>query len=262
MKTDRKMTVSMFAVAGLVMALAAASTHAAEIVGDVGDLDWNYSGGASEASTGAGSLTIQTSKNSAVHASLPAPYELADGQTMTVTLTVQLNHVPTDGNSTFDISLSNSTIGATSGTLHDSTYNYKVQLNPLTTGNGIQFAEGNDANLGKFNEATAWGTAQHTITFQIENIDPDMELSVASATLSPTTRKAKNDVTPVQTTTFDTVSMEFRGNAWNEDAGGGATPQATITDFSIETTGTVVPEPAAGASLIGLGTLLLARRGR
>ncbi len=262
MKRDRKLTVMMLSAATLALGLTMGSTHAAEIVGDVNDLDWNYSGGASEASTGAGSLTIQSSKNSSAFASLPGPYQIANGQTITVTLTVQLDHVPTDTNSTLDVSFSDSTTEATNGTLHDSTYNYKVQLNPVTTGNGIQFAEGNDPNLGKFNEATAWGTNQHTITFQIENVAPDLELSVASPTLSPTTRQVNNDVTPVQTTTFDTVSIEFRGNAWNEDASGGNNPQATITDFSIETTGTLVPEPAAGASLIGLGTLLLARRSR
>lgn len=248
-------TTLLAAVVGSGLGLNAA--RAAEIVNDVNALDWTYTNSASESSTGAGSLTIQTSKNSDLYASLPAAYQLADGQTMTVTLTVQLDYIPADTSSTMDISLSDSTTGATGGTLHDSTYNFKVQLNPVTTGNGIQFAEGNDTNLGKFNEATAWGTNQHTITFQVQNAAPDMTLLVSSPTLSPTQRSADNDVTPVQTATFDTVSIEFRGNAWNENGTSGGV-KATITNFSIETTGSAVPEPAS-LGLLSIGALLLAR---
>jgi len=238
--------------------LVGAPLQGATIVSDINDLSFSYGGGTSENSQGAGSLVINSAKNSYAYASMPGTYDLEIGETFSVTMDVTLDNTMVDTSSSFALSFSNSTVpavGANGGTIWDDTYFYGVVLLPQNTNNGITFDEGDDSNLGKFDEDQVWGTSTHTLTFTLERTGAEeMTLSFASPTLSSTTRSVNNDIIPLPTTSFDTFGFTFRGNGWNEQfpASSGNRIEATIANFSIDTTGTLIPEPS-GAALLAMG---------
>lgn len=222
----------------------ALSASAVTIVSSVSDLTFAYSGGASEAGSSAGSLSIESSKNSDAIASLPASYQLGIGDTMTITFDMSLDNIMADTSSTFDIRFA------------DDLKFYGVRLNPVNTTNAITFDEDADNNLGKFNSDAPMGTSTNTFTFSIERTGADeMSLSFSSPTYSSTTRTQTNDVTPINTI-FSDLEFGFTGNGWNEDFGG-STVVATISNLTIDTTGTVIPEPSTYAMMIGASVLAL-----
>ena len=256
MKTSGNVTRGMLAI---LLLAACGIAQATDVVTNINDLTWGYSGGASEQSTGPDSLTIRTDKNSTGYATLPMRWVLGIGDTMTVTCTAQIDYAVVDTGSTLDLSFADTQAPSTGGTLYGNYYNFLVKLTPADTANGVHFAEGEDTNLGKYNEATTWGTTAHKLVFEIERTAANtMELSFTSPTLSPTTRTVENDVTPLGMATCDFFSVEFRGNGWNENAN---EVDVTISKLLIESTGSPIPEPATGIAAMGLLALLgIARR--
>ncbi|WP_309396062.1 PEP-CTERM sorting domain-containing protein [Cerasicoccus maritimus] len=229
---------------GLTSCFALTLSAQTTIVSSVSDLTFSYSGGASEASSGAGTLAIETSKNSSATANLPSTYQLAVGETMSITLSLELDNLMADTGSSFDIAFA------------DGAEYYQVRLNPVTTTNGITFSEDGDSNLGKFATDATLGTVTNTMTFTLERTGTDeMSLSFSSPTLSSTTRTATNDVSPISTS-FGQIMFDFSGNGWNEDFGG-STIVANLSNLSIETTGTVIPEPSTYAMILGAAVLTL-----
>ncbi|WOO41026.1 hypothetical protein [Rubellicoccus peritrichatus] len=222
------------------------SASAVTIVNSVSDLSFSYSGGASEASSGVGSLGIQTSKNGGALASLPNTYSLAVGETMSISFVMQLSDqfVSSASGASFDISF------------NDGAEFYEVRLNPETTANGMTFGENGDTNLGKFNTDAAFGTIANTFNFTIERTGADeVSLSFSSPTLSSTTRTVTNDVSPINSL-FSELNFGFSGNIWNEEFSG-LTNVANITSLTIDTTGTVIPEPSTYTMLLGTMILML-----
>lgn len=237
--------------------LLVSQADAAEVIVDsVADLTWSDAGGASSSVT-SDVLTIQTSKNSSVAASLPAAVSIpAMDDFITVTFDVTLDNVPANTSSAFEVGFRDSASGD---------YFYKVALNPLGGTQGATFSEGGDSNLGK-DDTLAFGTTTHTLWFTLTKIATDTGLSLTAA--GGLINEAGNTATrnadlgpPPQTTTFDTLFFGFTGNAWNETFGAGAdTVTATIENLSVTTS--AIPEPGS-AGLVGLGLLcVLGRRRR
>ena len=233
----------------------------ATIVSSVTDLSFTYSGGASQVSSSAGTLVIETSKNSSATAALPAAYQLGTvGSTLGLTFDFAFDNAMSDATSSFNIAFGDS---STAGG-----YEFFVRLNPVTTGNGITFSESDDTNLGKSNLDSAFGTTTHTVSFTLERVAAGtgldaLELAFSSPTLSATLRSQGNDITPLKTDVFDTFAFGFTGNGFNEEfpASSGNRLDATITNFSIATTGSQIPEPRV-SMLLAIGMLSLLRRRR
>ena len=234
------------------VALAAPALGDVTLVSNVTDLTWVDSGGASSSESGGDTLLIDTSKNSAVTASLPSAVAIpATGDFLTVTFEVTFDNVPTETSSSFGIGFGDSSTGG---------YFYQVSINPLAapSGSGVVFAEGGDTNLGKY-ESLGFGTTAHTVAFTVTNVDngADLDLTAASDVISGSPRTVGLDITPATTTTLDTVYFNFRGNAWNEEFDGDPI-QATITNFSVTSN---IPEPGSlGLTLLGLLCLVPRRR--
>ena len=237
----------------LVLFISALSASAATVVDEIGDLTFQYQSGASEASSSATALGIQTSKNSYAYASLPNTYEIQDGESITVSFDLTMSDTITGSGNSFDIGFIDSN---TPGTASNLGYDYSSQVDPADTANGLQFREGGDANLGKFNTLSGFGTTINSFTFELARTGTEAyELSLTSNLLN-STKTVGNDVIPLATTTFDRVYFAFRGNGWSEDFGG-STAVATVNNFSIDTTGSAVPEPSSFALLTGIGVLAL-----
>ncbi|WPJ95173.1 hypothetical protein SH580_17260 [Coraliomargarita algicola] len=225
------------------------------VVTQVGDLDFTYLSGSSESNFSASTLDIVTSKNSYVYAELPAVYFIEIGDTMTVSFSFALDNSLVDTESSFDFGFVDSD-GSGAVPLG---YDYGVQLDPVTTANGMQFREGDDGNLGKYSTDAAFATDTHTATLVVERTALDTyDLSFSSPSLSSTTRTVQNDIIPLGATEFDTIYFAFRGDAWNEDFGGSSAIMS-ISNFSINTT--AIPEPRTYAFIFGsLCLLMLGRR--
>ncbi|WP_269540637.1 PEP-CTERM sorting domain-containing protein [Cerasicoccus fimbriatus] len=222
----------------------ALSANAVTIVSSVSDLTFAYSGGASEAGSSAGSLSIESAKNSDAIASLPASYELGVGETMTISFDMQFDNVLASTSSTFDIRFA------------DGLTFYGVRLNPVTTTNAITFDETSNTNLGKFSTDAGMGTNVNTLTFEVERTGlEEMTLSFSSPQISSTERSRTSTGVPVDSV-FSQLAFEFTGSGWNEDFGG-SMAIATITNLTIDTTGTVIPEPSTYAMMIGASVLAL-----
>ncbi len=114
----------------------------ATIVSSVTDLSFTYSGGASQVSSSAGTLVIETSKNSSATAALPAAYQLGTvGSTLGLTFDFAFDNAMSDATSSFNIAFGDS---STAGG-----YEFFVRLNPVTTGNGITFSESGEVESGQ-----------------------------------------------------------------------------------------------------------------
>ncbi len=217
------------------------------VVDSVTDLTWVGSNGAS-AATGTDTLTITTSKNSNVSASLPSSIEIpnTDDQ-ITVSFSITFDHVPANTSSTFGVALADSTSGGTF---------YSVLINPAGGAQSVVFGETGDSNLGKF-AGNVLTTDAQSLSFSLTKTSTGngLDLTADSSLLTVSPKTADVDITPVQTTTFDTVRFLFNGNAWNEEFGGNPI-QATVTDFTVTTT---VPEPSSMA-LATFGLLAILQR--
>ncbi|WP_309382189.1 PEP-CTERM sorting domain-containing protein [Cerasicoccus frondis] len=226
------------------------SLSAVTIVSSVSDLTFDFSGGAAEVSSGADTISISTSKNSFATASLPDTYQLGLNETMSITFDLQLDNVPTNTASTFNINFANS----------DGDF-YQARVNPLDTDtNGdLTFGEkvggSSDTNLGKYQLLNSMGITAHQMTLLIERTDVDeMSITYSSPTLS-TPRTVTNDLTTINSI-FDEIQFNFGGDAWGEDFDG--SPMiATISNLTIDTTGSVIPEPSTYAMVLGASVLTL-----
>lgn len=223
------------------------------IVSSISDLSFTYTGGLSEASSGPGTLGIQTDPNDDAFASLPNAYSLDVGEYMAVTFTAQLSDDfgSASAGNTFNLSLDNG------GEF------YEARLSVAATGNGLTFGETENTNLGKNSLSVLFGDTAHTMTFQIARSALDeMTLSFSSPTLTGgTTFSRTSSATPIDTV-FDTFTFGFNGSLWGTDFGG-STNVLNISDFSIETTGTAIPEPSTYAMIAGalaLGLCVMRRR--
>lgn len=240
------------------LALGMAAHGQTTVADEIGDLSFSYQAGSSQVSSSATSLSIQTSKNSFASADFSSAYDLGVGDSITVSFSMALDAVFTDTFSSFDFGFVDSTIAGSVG-VPDLGYDYAVQFDPVDTSNGIGFREGDDNNLGKFDTSSGFGTNTNTFTFSILRTGADTCDITGDSNISSVARTVGNDVTPLQTTSFDRFYLAFRGSGWNEDLGSG-TAVATLSDFSITTT---VPEPSAYAllsGLLGLSYVMLRRR--
>jgi len=206
-----------------------------EVVSTTNDLVFQYHGGASEIINSNGVLRVKTRKNSAAYATLPDVYSLGLTDAISVTFDLTLSDVPENTSSQLEISFSDSATLATSGAIWDGSYDYTVDLDPVTPANGLGFSEGNDNNLGKTSLPAPLATTTHTVTFTLERIGADtLTLTFSSPTLSSVPFFAENDIIPLGTNDFDTIGLSFRGSAW-EETFDGSPLVLTVENFSVTT---------------------------
>jgi hypothetical protein len=243
--------------AAAALSLAGPQADAAIIVADsVDDLTYTSSGGAT-ASVSGSTLTIGTSKNSFVLGALPNTVEIdGDTETLTASFTIQFDNVPVSNGTSFGVGFADSTKAAAS---IPSIYFYEVAFDPQGGSSAVTFSEGDDTNLGKV-DGNALTTSPQTVSFSLTTSGADMNLSSTSSLITSTTASVNNDVTPVQTTSFDTFYLIFNGNGFNEEFDG-ENVEATVTNLSITTTGTI-PEPGSLMVTAAAGLCLLTRRWR
>ncbi len=214
------------------------------IVSSISDLTLNYSGGASEAGSGVGEVSIQTSKNSDVNASLPATYQLGVGNSISATFNMALDANFANTSSFFSVSFG------------DGVTYYSVRLNPNQSGNSVTTFQSNGSNIGsKQAQDNTFGIANNEFIFTVtRTATSEYELSFGSATLADPAVSVTT--TSILQDTFNEINFAFDGAGWNENLGSG-TAVATISNFSIETDGSVIPEPSTYAMVLGAAVLTL-----
>ncbi|MGE9296470.1 MAG: PEP-CTERM sorting domain-containing protein, partial [Puniceicoccales bacterium] len=93
----------------------------------------------------------------------------------------------------------------------------------------------------------------------------EMSLSFVSPTLMTTERTVTNDALTISTS-FSEIAFRMGGNAWNETFPPDShTPIIDITNFTVSTTGSVIPEPSHYALALGaiaMAGLIIRRRKR
>lgn len=214
-------------------------SSAATIVSSVSDLSFTAISTASVDSNSGGTMVMTSAKNRDVYASLPNTYVMGLDDTMTVAFDIAFTGTdPIVSAATFDIRLGDGT----------NYYGVGISVRSDTTANGIGFSY-SGANNGKvaLEEVIADNTT-YSFNFEIErSLLTETTMSFQASTIADAgaSRTAGADLSE-----FNQILFRYT-SAWDVSPA----PTVTISNFSIDTTATPIPEPGQYAAMFGLAVM-------